>query len=187
MKHVRILLLAVVVTGCASLRGPNDAQVRYREGMDALARGDFVAATGPLEFASRSSDSDLSRRALMLLATAELDPTNPSRSLDGAVELAARLRASSTAGSPEHITAAALERIAGETRTLKHDLAEIVRDRDSAWLTIDSLQTRITALVSQRDSVSRKAVQLQVVNDSLTDELKKKTQELDRIRRAIRG
>ena len=187
MRPAPILLVVAAVAGCATLRGPNNAQLRFDEGVDALARGDFVAASVPLEFASHSDDLDLARRALLLLAAAELDPANRGRSLESAGDIAARLRASSTPGSPEHITAGTLERAAGESRDLRDELATIRRERESAWLLVDSLQAHIEVVTSQRDSVRRKITQLEVVGDSLSEELKKKTQELDRIRRAIRG
>jgi len=187
MRPAPILLLAAALAGCATLRGPNDAQLRYREGLAALARGDFAAASTPLEVASRSDDADLARDALMLLAVAELDPDNRGRSPEGALAIAERLRTASRPGSLEQLTAGTLERAAAEWRDMRADLADLTRERERAWVLIDSLQARIDLLTSQRDSVRRKAMQLEVFGDSLNTELKKKTQELDRIRRAIRG
>lgn len=187
MRLTPLPFLVVAVTACATLRGQSDAERRYREGLDALARSDFAAAAAALEFASRSDDANLSRRALTLLVTVELDPANPARRLDAAIQLADRLRESSVPATPEYLTAESLARAARETRDLQRGLADAEAGRDGALARADSLRTRIDAVTAERDSARRRAVQLEQLGDSLKQELKLKTQELERIRRAIRG
>lgn len=180
------LALIVLLAGCATLRGGSDAKTQYQAGLDALARRDFSAAVAGLDAASRSGDRDLARRAMLMLATVHLDPDNPVRDPAAAGEAAARLLERAEPGSAEYLTAGMLERVAHATGDMVQDLEAATAERDRAWAHIDSLQIRVGAIEGQRDSVERRIQRLEMVGDSLEKELKKTTQELERIRRVIR-
>ncbi|HUF67703.1 MAG TPA: hypothetical protein VMM79_03550 [Longimicrobiales bacterium] len=188
MKRATLALLVLWIAGCATLRsGPSDAKLRLDAGIDALGRRDFAAAAAGLEDVSRAGDPALARRALLLLAVTQLDPGNPARDAQAASVIAGRLREGAVPGSIEYIAAETLERVVRETRDLHQDMIAARMERDRAWTHIDSLRARIDLAVVERDSVQRRTVRLELVRDSLDAELKKTTQELERIRRAIRG
>jgi hypothetical protein len=188
MTRAILAPLVLLVASCATLQtGPSDAQLRYEAGLDALGRRDFATAATSLEFASQAGDEELRRRALLLHAAVQLDPDNPPRDADAATDVAGRLRAGATPGSIEYVAAETLERAARETRDLRQDLVAARAERDRAWAHIDSLRTRLDGMQVVRDSIQRRTARLEVVGDSLEQELKKTTQELERIRRAIRG
>jgi hypothetical protein len=187
MKRATLALIAVAAAGCATLRGPSEAQRRYDAGVRALARQDFAAAAASLDFASRADDARLARRAQLLLAAVRVDPANPDRDPESAALIADGLRSVAEPGSVEYIAADAVARVARNIRDLGRDLDTARNERDRAWAHIDSLTRHLTGVQSQRDSLQRRAVRLQQVGDSLETELKKTTQELERIRRAIRG
>lgn len=189
MKRATFAPLALVLAGCASLpgRGPSDAQLRYDAGVEALSRRDFSVARSSLELASREGNDEIRLRSLFLLAAVQLDPENPGRDTELATDIAARLRSGAQPGSLEYVAAETLERAAREVSDLRQDLIAARSERDRAWNHIDSLRTRADSVEVQRDSVLRRAARLEMVGDSLEKELKKTTQELERIRRAIRG
>lgn len=187
MKRATLALIALAAAGCATLRGPSDAQLRYEAGVQALARQDYAAAAESLEFASRSGDAGLARRAQLLLAAVRLDPLNPNRDPESAAQIADGLRSTAEPGSVEAIAAETFARVARDIRDIGRDLDAARGERDRAWAHIDSLSLRANGVQSQRDSLQRRALRLEQVGDSLEAELKKTTQELERIRRAIRG
>jgi len=186
MKRAPIPIIVAIAASCATLHGPSRSRLSYDAGLDALSRRDFAAATARFEDASRSDDRDLARRALFMLAAVQLDPSNPRRDAATASDIAARLREGAEPGSLEFMAAGMFERAARESRDLREDLLAARAERDRAWSDIDTLSARMRDVASQRDSLQRLTLRLETVRDSIDKELKKTTQELERIRRAIR-
>lgn len=80
-------LVALTVSACATLGGApapeNDPELRLQQGVDALEANDFEVAHAELSWVYRNCPSSRpGMDALLLLATAELDPRNRSRRLD---------------------------------------------------------------------------------------------------------
>jgi hypothetical protein len=188
MKRAILAPFVLLVVGCATLQtGPSDAQLRYEAGLDALGRRDFATAATSLEFAADAGDEALRQQSLLLLAVLQLDPGNPHRDARVTADLASRLRSGAAPGSIPYIAAETLERAAREPRDLRQDLIAARAERDRAWTHIDSLRARIDGMEMLHDSIRRRTARLEVVGDSITKELEKTRQELERIRRAIRG
>ena len=98
-RHGRILALALLLAGvswgCASLSSEpsegSDVGGRLAEGEAALYDGRYAEAYWIFrELASTCEAGEEGREAILLLATAELDPRNPARFPPGAAYLAAR-------------------------------------------------------------------------------------------------
>ncbi len=183
-----LALIAVAVAACATLHGGGDSgESRLQQGLSALARRDYAAAAAPLDVASRSSKPEIARSALLLLAIMQMDPANPDRQPDAALEGVARLRASGIPADHEQVIGDALERVLRQTRDLQSGLAAAQAQRDTAFARIDSLQLQLGSMTAARDAATRRASQLEQTGADCDKELQKKTQELERIKRAIRG
>lgn len=81
------LLVALTISACATLGGAsapeNDPELRLQQGVDALEANDFDVAHTELSWVyTHCPSSRQGMDALLLLATAELDPRNSSRRLD---------------------------------------------------------------------------------------------------------
>lgn len=91
------LLFALTISACATLGGAsapeNDPELRLQRGVDALEANEFDVAHTELSWVyTHCPSSRQGMDALLLLATAELDPRNRSRRLDvGAALVAAYL------------------------------------------------------------------------------------------------
>jgi Basic region leucine zipper len=180
------LLVVLALAACATLRGSDDTETLYREGLDSLARREFASAALSLQHISRSGPADLAQRARVLVAVAELDPANPARRLDAADDLAETLRGPEAQPTFEQVVAATLERMAREVKDLQSGMTAAQTQRDSAFATIDSLHVHADSMVAVRDSVKRRNQQLETRVDELTKENEKLNQEIERMKRAIR-
>jgi hypothetical protein len=187
MKRMSIPLLGLALAACATLRGGDDPDALYRQGLDALARGDYAAALAPLDYASRSGSGETAKRAAVLVAAMQLDPANPARRAESVAGLSDRV--SSDTGERamfETVVASMLERVSRESLDLRTGLSAAQTQRDAAYSTIDQLRARTDSLTTDRDAARRKTSQLEQTAAECAKELEKKTQEIERIRRAIR-
>lgn len=88
-----VMLMLLPLVGCASLRarvfGSSEAEARYARAVAAVDRADFSAAKPDLEWlVGRCRAGEEGRRALLLMASAELDVRNPGGSAAEAARLA---------------------------------------------------------------------------------------------------
>jgi hypothetical protein len=195
MKRTPLVLAVIAFGACATLRTSDDAASRYQEGLDALARRDYVSAMPLLEHVSRTASPEEARRATLLLVLAGLDPANPARSPAAAGTIDERFGSTAStvdggADSPvtfEHVVAATLKRLARETADLQQGMAAAQTQRDGAFGSVTQLRVQLDSMTAERDSVRRKLTQLELSSAELEKELQKKTAELERIRRIIRG
>jgi hypothetical protein len=121
-----------------------------------------------------------------MYGVAALDPANPSRRMDAADGLAERLANADPVATFEQVVGATLERMADETQVLRNGMIAAQSQRDSAFRVIDRVRAQTDSLTAERDAARRKNAQLELASAELTKELEKKTQEIERIRRAIR-
>lgn len=113
-------LLLMALSGCATLRqiahgtesGPSP-EAELRAGAAALEAGDFSSAREYLApLTSGCLNLPLERRAALLRASAEIDPTNPDGVPTTAAALAARVFVHSPAGDPDAALARAIYALA---------------------------------------------------------------------------
>lgn len=93
--RVLALLALPTLVACASFRSrksaPSPAEIHYGSAVAALDSADFVSARADLTWlVGRCEAGSRGARALLLLASAELDARNPDRSPHRAAQLAAR-------------------------------------------------------------------------------------------------
>lgn len=196
MKWTPTLLVLTVLgtASCAALQlgGAPDAETRLQQGIEALGRNDFASARNHLRSVYQDHWSEPEgREALLVLTAAELDPRNPQRRLWASAELAAsmiKLQAEPTWTKPvgETFYLLALELGAKEEQITR---AEAERDAAAALPTLDSpsVVARINSIRAERDSLKRKTDQLEQLVAQRDKELKEKTQELERIKKTVKG
>ena len=187
MKRTALVLVATLGAACATLRNPDEAALHYQAGLQAAASHDFGAAIEHLENAALSQDPQLVQRAMLLRVAVELDPRNPDRHLADAVQRATRIRDAAQPGSWERLTADVLAQAAAASLQDRDDLTIAETQRATALARVTELLAEVDSLTSERDSARRRAAQFEQTAAECDKELQKKTQELDRIRRAIRG
>jgi hypothetical protein len=107
-----------VLTGCAArstIVDPSDPAVQARIAVMALSREDFDAARPRLlDLAAQCRSGQHGRRAVLLLAAAELDPANESGSPSAALHLARGYLLLPNAPRDEIVLARTLYRVAAE-------------------------------------------------------------------------
>src|SRR5688500_668899 len=84
--------LKVLLMGCATLGSSLESrgETRFDEGVEALARGDYRLAHERLSWvAQRYGHEGVGQRALLTLASLEIDPRNPNRRINVGTDLAA--------------------------------------------------------------------------------------------------
>jgi len=186
------LALVIGVAGCASLRPGEDNPARSLDaGLRALAAGDYPAAVQHFDRAGLSPNAGGSgRRALLAATLARLDPRNPDRDFAAAAERAARLQNDPGAGDWDTLAGWMLAALAGDLEVADARLREAQLERHAAViraaLAAQSVAARMNALTVERDTTRRRVAQLEQTLEDKDKELKEKTQELERIRRAIR-
>jgi chromosome segregation ATPase len=188
MRRFAIASTALVLVACATVRGrPDESLLHYQAGLQALASHDFASAVQHLDQADSSSDAMVAERAQLLRIIAELDPRNPGRRLDVAAERATRFSAAALPGTWQRITADALVQLAAGVRE-GNDERQLAQMRLSdANAMVQALKLQIDSIGSERDAARRRITQLEASQAECDKKLQEKTQELDRIRRAIRG
>jgi hypothetical protein len=190
-----MLLLAPVlgVAACAAFRPGETSPVRSLEaGLSALAAADYSAARVHLDRAALAPGSgDAGRRALLLAALLQLDPRNQKRDLGVAAERAAALEAHPGAPPWFAMAGSLLEAAAGDLADSRSRALRAEGEREAALqassVAADSATARLNAVAADRDAARRRVTQLEQALAEREKELREKTQELERIRRAIRG
>lgn len=196
---VRLRLLALVVAlvlgvgACASFRPGEDNPARSLEaGLGALAAGDHESAAIHFDRAGLAPASgEAGRRALLLGALLRLDPRTEGSDLTVAAARAAALQAAPGAPAWEEATAILLQGVAAGLADARSRVRHAESERHAAVaasiLASASATARLNAAVADRDAARRRVTQLEQTLAEKEKELKEKTQELERIRRAIRG
>jgi hypothetical protein len=187
------LALALGVAGCATFSPGEDNPARSLEaGLHALAAGDYTAARGHLDRAGLAPKSGATgRRALLIAALIQLDPRNPDRDLSIAAQRAAALQNGPDATEWDVAAGSLLAGLVEELEDARGrvERAELERHAFAAAsiLAGQSGIARVNAMTAERDSARRRVTQLEQTLAEKEKELREKTQELERIRRAIRG
>lgn len=188
------VLLVAGTAGCSLLRlgGEPDPETRFELGLAALTEGDLARAQEHLYWVyNHHAESPVGRRALLVLVAAEMDPRNPARRLWAAADMSARLLSQS--GPPEWAEpiAETMYLLALELGANEERIARAEAQRDSAQalpeLPGPSVLAQVQALRTERDSLRRRAQALEAAVAAREKELKEKEQELERIRKTLKG
>lgn len=191
MRRSPLLPLLCLAAACATVGLGADVQGGFQQGLDALARQNFPAASERFDWVIRTSDSSnsLAHHALLLRTTAALDPRNPGRDLALAADLASRLRDADggwTAGAGE-----SLRLLANELTDARQRVATLEASRDVAasvsGMVQRGLALRLDSVSIERDSLVRRTSNLEQQLADRDKQLKEKEQELERIRKIIRN
>lgn len=191
MRWVR-LVLVIGVTSCATLRTGEDNPARsLAAGLRALAAGDYAGSVRHLDRAGLSPRGGADgRRALLIATLARLDPRNPDRDFTGAADRAARLANAPGASDWDTLAGDALAALAADLGRTDARVRQAILDRHvaviEAALARQSVAARMSALMVERDTARRRVAQLEQTLADKEKALKDTTQELERIRRAIR-
>lgn len=187
-------VLVIGVAGCSivGLNGRPSAEQRLDAGIGALARGDQAEAREHLyPVYSENWGRSVGRRATIVLVALELDPRNPTRRLAVGADMAARMLAQP--GTPTWLepVAETLYLLSLEVGANEERIAQVEAERDSAQalpqLPGPSFMAQLQELRTERDSERRRAAELALTLAAKEKELKEKEQELERIRRTLRG
>lgn len=204
------VLVLMALSGCTTLRqiahgserGPSP-EAELRAGAAALEAGDFASARERLApLTAGCLNLPLERRAALLRASAEIDPTNPDGVPTTAAALAARVFAHSPTGEPDAALARSIYALAidrgGSVPFEPYDMAcEVPTSRVSGALppaTEPSTAARLSAL---GDTLSALSDSLSARNDSIAalrvrafeaeERARTLEHELERIRQLLRG
>lgn len=211
-RRVDVLAVLVLVTlsGCTTLRqiahgtepGPSP-EAELRAGAAALEAGDFASAGERLApLTAGCLNLPLERRAALLRASAEIDPTNPDGVPTTAAALAARVFVHSPAGDPDAALARAVYALAldrgASVPAEPYDMAcELPTGRATGALPTATEPSTASRLSTLGDSLSALSDSLSARNDSI-DALRARASaaeerarllelELERIRQLLRG
>lgn len=193
MRTTRLVggLLAVGVSGCSLIATPN-AEQRLEAGLAALARGDRNIAHEQIQPVSTEHWGEpVGHRATLVLAAAELDPRNPARRLWVGADLSAQLLSHHATPPWMEPVAETLYLLSLELGANEEQLARTEAQRDSAQalprLPGPSFMVQLESLSSERDRARRRAAQLEAALAAKEKELKDKEQELERIKKTLKG
>ncbi|MGH7551671.1 MAG: hypothetical protein ACREMQ_01420 [Longimicrobiales bacterium] len=196
MKGTPLLMtvLAAGITGCGLIRftGEPTPDERLNLGVAALAQRDLPRAQEQLHWLYTNQwNKPVGRRAQLVAAAAELDPRHPDRRLWVGADMAARLLnppAGETWLEPvaETLYLLSLELGANEERIAR---AEAARDSAAALpkLPGPSFLAQLQEVRAERDSLKRRSHSLEQALAAKEKELKDKEQELERIRKTLKG
>jgi hypothetical protein len=191
MRRPSLFPFLFLSAACATVGLGADVQGGFQQGLEALARQNFPAATERFDWVIRSSDSSnaLAHHALLLRATSALDPRNPGRDLAQAADLASRLREADGGWTPA--AGESLRLVANELTDMKQRVATLEASRDVAasvsGMVQRGLALRLDSVTIERDTLTRKVSTLEQQLAERDKQLKEKEQELERIRKIIRN
>lgn len=172
------LLIAVCLAGCAALfqAGDRESPEQIAErGLLSLERGDYASAIADLEWVSTYfPDRPAGRTALLALAAAELDPSNPDRRPTVGAELLARYR--TLEESPAWAVAVA---------TAMRGLVLELRDTEARAEAAERAAARSQRLARQATERAREAESAEAQRVSLSNRVSELEQELARSRRQL--
>jgi hypothetical protein len=183
-----------IVAGCSliSVGGTPDPEVRLDSGLAALARHDWAAAYENLRWVYENHGAQpVGQHALLALTAAELDPRNPDRRLWASAEMAAHFLALREVPAWQHPVAETMYLLSLELGANEERIARIEAERDSALalpkLPGPSFLAKMNDVTAERDSLRTRIDALQRTLAQREATLKERDQELDRIRRTLRG
>lgn len=185
------LLLAAGVSACSLIATPN-AEQRLEAGLAALARGERNVAHEQIQPVSTEHWGEpVGHRATLVLAAAELDPRNPTRRLWVGADMSARLLSHHATPPWMGPVAETLYLLSLELGANEEQLARTEAQRDSAQalprLPGPSFMVQLETLRAERDSARQRAAALEAALVAKEQELKDKEQELERIKRTLKG
>ncbi len=186
------LVLVIGVTSCATLRPGEDNPARsLQAGLRALETGDYASAVRHFDRAGLSPHrGDVGRRALLAGTLVRLDPRNPDRDFAGAADRAARLVNDPDAADWDTVAGGALAALAADLERTDARVRQAQLDRHAALIAAElaqqSVAARMSLLLMERDTARRRLAQLEQTLADKDKALRDTTQELQRIRRAIR-
>jgi len=187
----RVLLpVLFVATACATFGSGPDVDGRYERGLQAILASDYASAIRDLDWVGRlRSDKSIGQHALLLGTAATLDPRNPGRDYAAASLFAMRLRDVGDAWTVpvgESLRLIATELASSETRIAD---AEAARDQAFAIATEQRahLEKQLQAVAAERDVLAKQTAELEQTLAERDKLLKEKEQELERIRKIVRG
>jgi hypothetical protein len=193
MKRAPLLLaLAVALAGCVAYGtgGEPDPERQLQAGLNALAVRDYARAQAHLETVYREHWAEpVGQQALLVLMAAEMDPRNTSRRLWASADMAARLLGIPEAAPwmqpiGETLYLLSLEMGANEERIARAQAA-LDSVQSLPTFTGQSYPAQIEALETERNNLRQRLDRVLVVRDSIDNELKDRTAELERVRRTI--
>lgn len=197
------LVLIMALSGCTTLRqiahgtepGPSP-EAELRAGAAALEAGDFASARERLApLTAGCLDLPLERRAALLRASAEIDPTNPDGVPTTAAALAARVFVHAPAGDPDaalarSVYAMALDRGASVPAEPYDMACEVPTSRAPGALpaaTEPSTASRLSALGDSLSARNDSIDGLQTRAAAAEERARLLELELERIRQLLRG
>jgi len=213
MRRIFLLAALAASAGCAALASADRApepEAQLAAGLAALEHGEYSRARSHLGWVySNHWDEPAGRQALLALIAADLDPRNPDRRLANAAELAARLVTGDEAPawtSPlgESLYLIALELGAHDPPATADSLGADSIPLDTLALLVDaapldprlarlptldglSLPARLAAVRTERDSLAARIGALESALAEREKAIREKDEELERIRKIIRG
>ncbi|MGQ0813761.1 MAG: hypothetical protein ACT4O1_04780 [Gemmatimonadota bacterium] len=176
---VPVAALAFVVTSCATLTSVwrADHEQRFDAGVRAMTNGDYALAHQEMSWtAQHFGHKTEGQRAVLLLATMEMDPRNPGRRPEVGSDLAAsylRLPEQEDWASPMAQTLYLIGLELGAER------AEAERQRELPRLPGPTVTARIRSVEQERDRLAKRV-------SALEEQLAEKDRELQRIRKTVR-
>lgn len=184
-------LLAVGISGCGLIATRN-AEQHLEAGLAALQRGDRDIAHEQIQPVSAENWGEpIGHRATLVLAAAELDPRNPTRRLWVGADLSARLLSHHATPPWMEPVAETLYLLSVELGANEERLARTEAQRDSAQalprLPGPSFMVQLETARTERDRARRRAAELEATLAAKEKELKDKEQELERIKRTLKG
>lgn len=193
MRTARLVggLLAVGVSGCSLIATPN-AEQRLEAGLAALQRGDRGIAHEQIQPVSTEHWGEpVGHRATLVLAAAELDPRNPTRRLWVGADMSARILSHHATPPWMEPIAETLYLLSLELGANEEQLARTEAQRDSAQalprLPGPSFMVQLETARGERDRARRRAAALEATLAAKEKELKDKEQELERIKKTLKG
>ena len=189
MRRASFLVVAwtLVMVGCATVSSVwrADEEQRFAAGMRALANADYAVAHRELAWvAEHFAHKSVGQRALLVLASMEMDPRNPSRRTDVGADLAAtflRLPDRDDWVDPvaQTMYLLGLELGAAEERAQRAERAAESQQRELPHLPGPTVTARIRAVEQERDRLAARVTTLEEEKATLE-------RELERIRKTIK-
>ncbi len=189
-----VTLLAAGTAGCSLLGfgGGRSPEERLQLGVTALANRDLAGAMGHLQWVSANQwNKSIGRRAQLVAAAAELDPRNPERRLWAGADMAAKLLSPPLLEPWMEPVAETLYLLSLELGANEERIARAEAERNSAQalpqLPGPSFVVQVQTLREERDILRRRVQTLEQSIAAKDKELKEKEQELERIRKTLKG
>ncbi len=185
-----LLPMLIAAAACATFGSGPDIKGRYEQGLDAFTAADYGTAISHLDWVGRlRADESIGQRASLLGVGAALDPRNPRRDFGAATAFAIRLRDSGDGWTVP--LGEALRLLVTEVASAQARITDAESARDQAFSIASEqrslLEKQLRAVAAERDALARRAATLEQTLAEREKQLKDKDQELERIRKIVRG